>query len=50
MRSTFWPASDLDELESGIARFGFDAHPDFGELARAARLFLVTILGLAVGL
>ena len=34
----------VGELHSGIARPGFDAHPDLGELSRAAGLFFVAIL------
>ena len=40
----------MGELQAGVARFGFDAHPDFGELAGAAGLFFVAIFGVASGL
>ncbi len=34
----------VGELQAGVARPGFNTHPDFGELAGATGLFLVTIL------
>src|SRR4051812_49319668 len=37
----------LLELQAGVARLRLDAHPDLGELARAAGLLFVAILGLA---
>ena len=40
----------VGELDAGVARFGFDAHPDFGELAGAAGLFLVAVFRVALGL
>ena len=37
----------LGELHAAVARPGFDAHPDFGKLARAAGLLLVAVFGIA---
>ena len=34
---------------SRVARLGLDAHPDFGELARAAGLLFVAVLGFGFG-
>ena len=39
----------LSELDAGIARSGFDTHPDLGELAGAAGLFFVAILRFCPG-
>ena len=33
----------IGELQSRVARFGFDAHPDFGKLARAAGLLFMAV-------
>ena len=38
------------KLEAAVARLRLDLHPDFGELAGAARLLLVAILGVAPAL
>jgi hypothetical protein len=35
------------EFDAAVAFLGFDAHPDFGELAGAAGLFLVAVFGFA---
>ena len=37
----------LMEFQPRISRLGFDAHPDFGELAGAAGLFFVAVFGIA---
>src|SRR5262249_11557583 len=39
----------LRELQAGIPRLGFDAHPDLGELAGATGLLLMPVLGIALG-
>ena len=50
LRSTFWPTSDWVNSTPRVARLGFDAHPDLGELARAAGLLFVAVFGFALAL
>jgi len=40
----------LREFQPGVSWLGFDSHPDFRELARAARLLLVAVLRITLAL
>src|SRR5882724_1924659 len=40
----------LCEFQTTVSWLGFNSHPDFGELAGAASLLLVTVLRIALGL
>ena len=44
------PDERLCEFHAAVARLRLDAHPDFGELARAAGLFFVAVFGFAFAL